>query len=82
MLGDLIPATEMKNLVPGTTDQFWATKRHFGGGPEFVRIGPRKVYYRRSDVEAWIEGSRFTRTDRPVDQCQRPDDPRGVVATA
>ncbi|MGO9101839.1 MAG: helix-turn-helix transcriptional regulator [Mycobacterium sp.] len=67
---DLIPASEMKSLIPGTSDQYWATLRHKGGGPEYVKVGPpgraRKVYYRRADIEAWLKGSRFTRTDRPV----------------
>lgn len=63
---ELIPASEMKNLIPGTSDQYWATLRHKGGGPEYVKIGPRKVYYRRADIESWVDGSRFTRTDRPV----------------
>jgi hypothetical protein len=63
---DIIPASEMKDLFPGTTDQYWATLRHKGGGPEYIKVGPRKVYYRRAQIEAWIEGSRFTRTDRPV----------------
>ena len=40
--------------------------RHKGGGPEYIKVGPRKVYYRRADVEAWLEGNRYTRTDRPV----------------
>ena len=52
--------------IPGTSDQYWATLRHKGGGPEYVKIGPRKVYYRRADIESWVDGSRFTRTDRPV----------------
>ena len=64
MESDLIPASGMKNEFPGTSDQYWATLRHKGGGPEYVKVGPRKVYYRRADIEAWIEGSRFTRTDR------------------
>ena len=63
---DLIPAAEMKNLIPGTSDQYWATLRHKGGGPQYLKVGPRKVYYRRADIEAWIEENRFTRTDRPV----------------
>jgi len=65
-MDDLIPASEMKNEIPGTSDQYWAAKRHFGGGPEYVKVGPRKVYYRRSDVEAWLDGNRYTRTDRPL----------------
>lgn len=61
----LIPASEMKTIVPGTTDQYWATLRHRGTGPEYVKL-VRKVYYRRRHVDAWIEGNRYTRTDRPV----------------
>jgi predicted DNA-binding transcriptional regulator AlpA len=66
MDSDIIRASEMKNIFPDTSDQYWATLRHKGGGPEYVKVGPRKVYYRRADIEAWIEGNRFTRTDRPV----------------
>lgn len=66
MESDVIPAAEMKNKFPGTSDQYWATLRHKGGGPAYIKVGPRKVYYRQIDIESWIEGSRFTRTDRPV----------------
>ncbi len=69
LMDDLIPAAEMKNLFPGTTDQTWASKRHRGNGPVFIRLGGpdgRSIYYRLADIEAWIEGNRFTRTDRPV----------------
>jgi hypothetical protein len=65
MESDLIPATEMKNLIPGTSDQYWATLRHTGKGPGYVKL-IRKIYYRRADIEAWIKGNRFTRPDRPV----------------
>lgn len=66
-MDDIIPASEMKNLFPGTTDQTWAAKRHRGNGPVFIRLGGRdgrRIYYRRADIEAWLEESRFTRTDR------------------
>jgi hypothetical protein len=75
LVDDLIPAADMKNLFPGTTDQTWAAKRHFGGGPEYVNlggVGGRKIYYRRAAVEAWIDGNRFTRTDRPVTDAGSP----------
>jgi len=62
---DLVPASKMKDLIPGTTDQYWATLRHRGTGPEYVKL-IRKIYYRRAAIEAWIEGNRYTRTDRPV----------------
>jgi hypothetical protein len=64
-MDDLIPASEMKTLIPGTSDQYWAQLRHLGGGPTYVKLG-RKVFYRRADVEAWIEANLRTRTDRPV----------------
>jgi len=56
----------MKNIFPGTTDQTWAAKRHRGNGPVFIRLGGRSIYYRRSDIEKWLEDSRFTRTDTPA----------------
>jgi hypothetical protein len=64
---DVIPAAQMKNIVPGTTDQFWSTKRHFGGGPTYIKLG-RKVFYRLADVEAWLNENRYTRTDKPVER--------------
>jgi hypothetical protein len=65
-MDDLIPAAKMKDEVPDTTDQYWATQRHRGTGPVYTKVGPRKVYYRRSDVEKWLEDNRYTRPDRPV----------------
>lgn len=62
----LIPASKMKDRFPGTTDQSWASMRHKGTGPVFVRLGGRKVYYRVEDIDAWIAGNRFSRTDTQV----------------
>ena len=62
---DLIPANEMPTLFPGTTAQTWNALRHKGNGPAFVKV-MRRVYYRRCDVEAWIEQNRRVRTDQPV----------------
>jgi predicted DNA-binding transcriptional regulator AlpA len=57
----------MKDEYPGigNSDQYWATLRHKGGGPTYIKLG-RKVVYRRADVEAWIEANRYARTDRRV----------------
>lgn len=38
MESDLIPATEMKHLFPGTSDQYWATLRHKGTGPAYTKV--------------------------------------------
>jgi hypothetical protein len=62
---DLIPANEMPTLFSGTTAQTWNALRHKGNGPAFVKV-MRRVYYRRCDVEAWIEQHRRIRTDQPV----------------
>ena len=33
--------------------------RNDGGGPQFVRVGARRVLYRRCDVEAWLAARTF-----------------------
>ena len=33
--------------------------RRDGGGPPFIRIGPRRILYRRTDVEAWLAARTF-----------------------
>lgn len=65
MESGLIPAREMKNLFPGTTDQSWASRRYKGNGPRFVKLG-KSVYYRREDIDAWIDSNLHERTDRKV----------------
>lgn len=34
-------------------------QRHRGTGPRFVRVGQRRVMYRWSDVESWLDASTF-----------------------
>ena len=60
-----IPAAEMKNRFPGTSDQYWATLRHKGTGPAYVKV-VRKVYYSLADIDSWLAANRYTRPDRPV----------------
>lgn len=33
-----------------------------GGGPEFVRLGVRKILYRRIDLQNWAKARRFDST--------------------
>jgi len=33
--------------------------RVYGGGPEFMRLGKRKILYRRSDLDLWAGRRRF-----------------------
>jgi excisionase family DNA binding protein len=35
-----------------------------GGGPEFVRLGMRKILYRRSDLSNWARVRRFDSTSQ------------------
>lgn len=35
-----------------------------GGGPEFIRLGARKVLYRRQDLENWARSRRFESTSQ------------------
>ncbi|MDW5613242.1 DNA-binding protein [Mycolicibacterium sp. D5.8-2] len=52
-----------------TTEAGLAQMRYRGIGPKFVKVGPRKVIYRWSDVKAYLEAN----------TCQRTDDPRGAA---
>jgi len=38
--------------------------RGSGGGPEFLRLGRRKILYRRVDVENWARARRFESTSQ------------------
>ena len=62
---ELIPSAAMTSLFRGTNAQTWAALRHKGNGPIFVKV-MRRVYYRRCDVEAWLDGNRRERTDLPA----------------
>lgn len=46
----------------GVSIQFLEIGRHRGYGPKFVRIGPSRIRYRRSDVLAWLEERTFAST--------------------
>ena len=37
-------------------------RRTKGGGPAFIRLSARKIAYRRSDLDSWIEAQLRTST--------------------
>lgn len=39
------------------TTQSLAQMRYRGTGPKFIKAGPRKVLYRWSDVNAWLDAN-------------------------
>lgn len=45
-----------------TTPEALAQKRYLGTGPKFVKLG-RRVFYKWSDVHAWIDANTMQRTD-------------------
>lgn len=62
---DLIDSAGMTELFPGTTEQTWAGLRHKGTGPRYIKV-LRRAFYRKSDIEAWLNENKFERTDKPV----------------
>ncbi|WP_306589570.1 AlpA family transcriptional regulator [Geothrix sp. 21YS21S-4] len=43
-----------------------------GGGPEFMKVGPRRVVYLQRDLEAWVEaGRRKSTADDTVARARR-----------
>ncbi|WP_420368593.1 helix-turn-helix transcriptional regulator [Curtobacterium sp. L1-20] len=48
--------------VPGMTEPLLAQLRFRGTGPRFLKPSPRKVLYKRSDVDAWLESTAQIRT--------------------
>jgi excisionase family DNA binding protein len=51
--------------------------RVYGGGPQFLRFGRRKILYRKSDLDLWARERRYGSTSEYSDQtCHRENDPR------
>jgi prophage regulatory protein len=61
---------EAKGTVEFLTDAQFAALMHVddrttlrwrtvGDGPPFVRVGPRRILYRRTDVDAWLAARTF-----------------------
>lgn len=52
-----------------TSEAGLAQLRYLGTGPKFIKVGPRKVLYRWSDVQKYLDDN----------TCQRTNDPRGAA---
>lgn len=52
--GALLTTAEASAVLrtPVATLRYW---RHVGTGPKSFTLGARKVFYKRSDLDAWIE---------------------------
>jgi hypothetical protein len=51
---DLLSTCELAAWLE-VSEQFLEIGRHRGYGPRFVRLGPRRIRYRRADVVAWLK---------------------------
>lgn len=58
---DLFPTDEAARLI-GVSCQFLEIGRTKGYGPRFVRISPRCVRYRRSDILSWLNSRTHSST--------------------
>ena len=43
------------NVTPRTSNEW----RRLDNGPVYIRVGPRRILYRRRDVEAWMASRTF-----------------------
>ena len=57
----LATAAEVAEYLGKTVGQL-APQRYHGTGPRFVRIGTRRVMYRWSDVEAFLDEQTYVST--------------------
>ena len=53
-------AAQLLGLSPRTMESW----RLVGGGPVYIKVG-RRVRYRRSDLEAWLDARQRTSTSDP-----------------
>ena len=57
----LIDTKELASWL-GVSRQWVEISRHRGWGPRFIRLGPRRIRYRRLDILAWLETRRHACT--------------------
>lgn len=64
MANDTATPKEVAHYLHTTTAGL-AQLRYRGVGPKFIKVGPRKVIYRWTDVHAYLEANTMQRTDDP-----------------
>ncbi|MCZ4559885.1 helix-turn-helix domain-containing protein [Rhodococcus sp. IEGM 1401] len=60
-MDDLLTPAQCAELL-NTSVGSLANRRYKGTGPTFVKLG-QLVRYRRTDIETYLKGNRYTRTD-------------------
>jgi hypothetical protein len=64
-------------LVSPRTAQRW---RASGGGPPYVRLGRRRILYRRADVEDWLASQTYQSRADELARQSRADEPGRFAA--
>lgn len=64
-MGDYLSTEQAAELL-GTSVAVLANLRYRGGGPVFAKAG-HKVIYKRTDIDAWIDANRYSRTGQKVE---------------
>lgn len=49
-----------------TTTGALAQLRYTGSGPQFIKAGPKRVLYRQSDIDQWLDAQTRTITGEGV----------------
>jgi predicted DNA-binding transcriptional regulator AlpA len=55
-------------------------QRSDGGGPPFIQLSARRIGYRKSRVEQWLEARTIERVGEPVEQTPSGTPPHRRVA--
>lgn len=64
---ELLTPDEVSALTKGTLSKTnLAQRRYLGLPPTWLKPTPKTVLYKRSVVEAWLNGSERTQTGEPV----------------
>ena len=58
---DLLSTREVSDWF-GYSVQWLEIGRHRGYGPPFIKVGPRRIRYRRGDVLRWLKARRYACT--------------------
>jgi hypothetical protein len=57
-MDELLTPQQMTELVPDTSEPYWAQLRFNGTGPAYLKPSPKKVLYQKSDVIEWLQSSK------------------------
>jgi predicted DNA-binding transcriptional regulator AlpA len=69
---DVLLSTSDVAELTGTSTQYWEVLRSKGGGPPYVRLSPRRVRYRRSDLIAWLRDRTYEATRKYSSEWNKP----------